>query len=207
MYGSTVSKAVSVQRSFKNGLYTNNDASISSIIQTYNLVTQLVLAWILSRTWTDSTDLAQPVNTLQSPLEGYQVKIESMIGWMRQIQSWRNRSGRHIIGRIWHPRSSGNLSRSKKWSSSWVSKQLNSHNSTNYRINTRSHLAQRGSLLNYKDYLFSTLERVTKARSRVKSGVDFTGSIQEIIQLRVKGYEKYERNGHTIYLETGHFTI
>ena len=44
-----------------------------------------------------------------------------------------------------------------------------------------------------------TLNQISAAHSKVKSGADFPNYIQEIIQLGVTGYETFVTDGHTIY--------
>jgi len=44
-----------------------------------------------------------------------------------------------------------------------------------------------------------TVDQITAAHSKVKSGSDFPGYMQEIIKLGVTGFETYVTDGHTDY--------
>lgn len=44
-----------------------------------------------------------------------------------------------------------------------------------------------------------TVSQIKDAHSKVKSGADFPGYVQDIIKLGVTGYETYVTDGHTVY--------
>lgn len=51
-----------------------------------------------------------------------------------------------------------------------------------------------------------TIEQITEAHSKVKSGADFPGYIQELIQLGVAAYEIFVHDGHALYFGKDDFT-
>lgn len=52
-----------------------------------------------------------------------------------------------------------------------------------------------------------TLNQIKEAHSKVKSGKDFAGYVQEIKQLGVLAYEQYVSDGRTRYLGIDNFAI
>ncbi len=44
-----------------------------------------------------------------------------------------------------------------------------------------------------------TIEQIKNAHSKVKSGADFPRYVQDLIQLGVRSYDTYVRDGHSLY--------
>jgi len=47
-----------------------------------------------------------------------------------------------------------------------------------------------------------TIDQLTSAHSKVKSGADYPNYVQEIIRMGVSGYETYVEDGNTIYFSS-----
>lgn len=52
-----------------------------------------------------------------------------------------------------------------------------------------------------------TLEQITEAHSRVKSGADFPAYVQALVALGVKRYETFVTDGHAEYFGANGFTL
>lgn len=50
-----------------------------------------------------------------------------------------------------------------------------------------------------------TINQIKEAHSKVKSGKDFPGYVQELIKLGVTGYDTYVADGHTDYAGANNF--
>lgn len=51
------------------------------------------------------------------------------------------------------------------------------------------------------------LDDIKKAHSKVKSGADFPGYVQDLIKLGVKKYDTYVGDGHTMYFGKDNFQL
>ena len=52
-----------------------------------------------------------------------------------------------------------------------------------------------------------TIEQITEAHSKVKSGADFPAYIQDLIALGVKGYDTFVNDGHVEYYGADNFRV
>ncbi|MEP7372502.1 MAG: DUF1398 family protein [Chitinophagaceae bacterium] len=52
-----------------------------------------------------------------------------------------------------------------------------------------------------------TIDQIKSAHSKVKSGADFPGYVQELISLGVLSYDTYVSDGHTKYTGENNYTI
>lgn len=52
-----------------------------------------------------------------------------------------------------------------------------------------------------------TLEQIKAAHAKVKSGADFPSYVQELIQLGIKSYETFVKDGHTDYFGANNYHI
>lgn len=52
-----------------------------------------------------------------------------------------------------------------------------------------------------------TIDQIKSAHSKVKSGTDFPGYVQELIRLGVLSYDTYVSDGHTKYTGENNYTI
>ena len=51
-----------------------------------------------------------------------------------------------------------------------------------------------------------TIEQIKTAHSKVKSGADYPGYVQELIALGVNSYQTYVTDGHTVFMGSDNFT-
>lgn len=52
-----------------------------------------------------------------------------------------------------------------------------------------------------------SIEQIQSAHAKVKSGSDFPSYVQELIQLGIKSYETFVKDGHTLYFGVNNYHI